>query len=156
MDAILHGVLEDFSVNKGLGHDRLGESRASVLRVSVIVWSNPIESGVGVLGVESDQSGPHTGSGWSGNGLCRFWTAFLESFVRYAYILRTTALFCSIGPALLGPHRLLALNPDSPIDDTPSKPFFFRSFIIFFHLSHTFLDFQVTRNIEIKTCGLRE
>ena len=53
------------------------------------------------------------------------WTlALLNSFVRilvlvrYAYILRTTLLFCSIGPALFRPHCLLALNQDSPIDDT--------------------------------------
>ena len=32
--------------------------------------------------------------------------------------------------------------------------FIFRLFFYFFQLSHTFLDFQVTRNIEIKTCGL--
>ena len=31
---------------------------------------------------------------------------------------------------------------------------FFLFFGHFFYLSHTFLDFQVTRNIEIKTCGL--
>ena len=73
-----------------LGHDRLGESRASVLRVSLIVWSNPIESGVGVLGVEFD----HTGSGRSGNGLCRFWTAFTESL----YDMRT---FCVLHPCFV-------------------------------------------------------
>ena len=58
-----------------LGHDRLDESRASALRVTVIDWPNPAGSGVGVLGVEPDLTGPHT------------------EFV---------------------------LNPDSPIDDTPS------------------------------------
>ena len=120
-------------MTKGLGHDRLGESRASALRVSVIVWSNPIESGVGVLGVESDHTGPHTRSGWSGNGL-PFLDSFHRIFVRYAYIVRTTPLFCSIGPGLLGPHRLLALNPDSPIDDTPSKLFF----LFFGHFLYSF------------------
>ena len=73
------------------------------------------ESGVGVLGLESDHTGPHTRSG---NGLWRFFHSFHRIFARYAYILRTTPLFCSIGPALLGLHRLLALNPDSSIDDT--------------------------------------
>ena len=76
------------------GHDRLGESRASVLRVSVIVWSNPIESGVGVLGVESDHTGLHTRSGWSGNGLCRFWTAFTES-------LYDMCTFCVLHPCFV-------------------------------------------------------
>ena len=32
---------------------------------------------------------------------------------------------------------------------------FFSVIFYFFHLSHTFLDFRVTRNIEIKTCGLK-
>ena len=31
---------------------------------------------------------------------------------------------------------------------------YFSVIFYFFHLSYTFLDFQVTRNIEIKTCGL--
>ena len=100
-----------------LGHDRLGESRASALRVSVIVWANPIESGTW-SGIRPHRPPHREWLEWK--WALPFLDSFHRIFVRHAYILRTIPLFCSIGPALLGPHRLPALNTDSPIDDTPS------------------------------------
>ena len=110
-----HYIISQFTQ----GHDQLGESRASVLRVSVMFGQ------VGRIRSRCTWSGIRTHRPPHREWLEWKWSlALFDSFhriVRYAYILRATLLLCSIGPALLGPHCLLALNPDLPIDDTLSR-----------------------------------
>ena len=47
-----------------------------------------------------------------------------------------------------------AVTDDALVCQVSTKNFIFWAFFIFFHLSHTIPELRVTRNIEIKTCGL--
>ena len=117
--------------------------------------SQQIFQGGGGGGVESDHTGPHTytrAREWLDRvemDFGGFFTAFTES----VYHMRTfcvkklhpcfvrLALQCLLLPRvhnryvllLLHVHRLLALNPDSPIDDTPhaaDKPCYYCGTIV--------------------------